>query len=254
MQNQVFFNTTNYWMEWRKEGIKSLTNNSYPEFTKFPRPNLCNLFKRRHSIPLIDCSACRHNLFVVARTHRIQYVSVSLPSHDIHHQQIRRKNEENAIKRAVLWIPTSIQLTRADSYDRHRVEAEQWAVSSEHADMLWIQLFWQFSMSSSYSTYSGHDTKWHFEHVLSSRLLTCILYRVRMWRNSWCSDVETVCGSPIGKWRYWLTVLLSICNRRSGGYPLGVFWRCDGRHNAIGILGNMESENWIFCSGECASE
>ena len=47
------------------------------------------------------CSACRPNLFVVARTHRIQYVSVSLPSHDIHHQQVRRKNEENAIKRAV---------------------------------------------------------------------------------------------------------------------------------------------------------
>ena len=47
------------------------------------------------------CSACRPNLFVVARTHRIQYVSVSLPSHDIHHQQVRRKNEENAIKRAL---------------------------------------------------------------------------------------------------------------------------------------------------------
>ena len=83
-----------------KEGRNQITDQQFIpgiyqiSATKFVQSLQTTTFDPSH------CSACRPNLFVVARTHRIQYVSVSLPSHDIHHQQIRRKNEENAIKRA----------------------------------------------------------------------------------------------------------------------------------------------------------
>ena len=148
---------------------------------------------------------------------------------------------------------TDIQLARADSYTGPwSFEAELWAHRRHELVPTVLTFFSGFSQIHSPRLSSGHDTKGHFEHAISSRLPPRILYRVLLRRNASCSDVETVCGSPIGKWRYWLTVLL--CNRRRDGYPLGVFWRCDGCHNAIGILGNMESENWIFCSAECASE
>ena len=115
---------TTEWNGGRKEGIKSLTNNSYPEFTKFPRPNLrillsLSLFKRRRSIPpiAVQLQSTRSVVCVVIiyslLLERIGYVAVSLPSaHAIHRQEVRRKNEDNAIK----W---------ACNTDIHPVDARQ---------------------------------------------------------------------------------------------------------------------------------